>query len=161
MRTDCATRRSLLGALAGGAGALAGCLGAGGDGGTDGSSSGGGAASYGGFLDGVSNVDGVVDRTGDEAVTVEVGVTQGGGPFGFGPAAVRVSPGTTVTWRWVDGRNSHNVKATGGSFEFRSGYAREVGHTFERTFERSGVAKYVCVPHESLGMKGVVAVAEG
>ena len=49
-----------------------------------------------GWFDDVSNVDGVVDRRGNDGVVVEVGVDANGGAFGFGPAAVRVSPGTTV-----------------------------------------------------------------
>ncbi len=178
-------RRTLLGALAGlGASLLAGCTddGSGDDTGdsttqatddgatatatddgtatTTADGGNGGGAPYGGFLDGVTNFDGVVDMTGNDAVTVEVGVEQSNGPFGFGPAAVKVSTGTTVTWEWVDGENSHNVKATGGGYNFESEYASDVGYTFEHTFETAGVAKYVCVPHETLGMKGVVEVVE-
>jgi halocyanin-like protein len=168
------SRRTVLAAVAGvSASALAGCLGGGsgsdtegggsenGTGGDGGGGAGGGgggeAQSYGGFLDGVPDAD-PVDETGSESVTVEVGVEQRGAPYGFGPAAVRVDRGTTVTWRWVDGENSHNVKAVSDPFDFQSDYATEVGYTFEHTVEETGVARYVCVPHRTMGMKGVVEV---
>ncbi|SFR85113.1 halocyanin domain-containing protein [Halomicrobium zhouii] len=109
-----------------------------------------------GYLDNVDNYDGVVDETGSGEVTVEVGSQANGGTFGFGPAAVQVDPGTTVTWEWVAG--SHNVEAEDGSFE--SELTDEAGFTFEQTFEEEGVVKYFCMPHKSMGMKGVVVVGD-
>lgn len=123
--------------------------------GTTGGSS-GGTQSFDGWLEDVSNYDGVVDRTGSSSTTVEVGVEANGGYYGFGPAAVRVSPGTTVTWEWTGQGSSHNVVAEGGSFE--SELSGEKGHTFEHTFESTGTYKYACTPHKTLGMKGVVVV---
>jgi len=111
---------------------------------------------FGGWFDGVSNFDGVVDRTGRDEVTVEVGVQNGDGPYGFGPAAVRVSPGTTVTWEWNGEGGSHNVVHTDGAFE--SELVAEAGHTFSYTFETEGTYEYYCSPHEALGMKGAVVV---
>jgi len=108
------------------------------------------------YLNNVDNYDGVVDETGNDQVTVEVGTEANGGNFGFGPAAVRVDPGTTVTWEWVAG--SHNVEAEDGSFE--SELTDETGFTFEQTFEDEGVVKYFCMPHKSMGMKGVVVVGD-
>ncbi|MXR40690.1 halocyanin domain-containing protein [Halobaculum sp. WSA2] len=121
-----------------------------------GDSGGSGSASFDGWFDDVDNYDGVVDETGSDSVTVEVGVEANGGAYGFGPAAVRVSSGTTVTWEWTGQGSSHNVAADDGSFE--SELVAEEGHTFEQTFESTGTTKYVCTPHESLGMKGVVVV---
>ncbi|MEZ3117751.1 halocyanin domain-containing protein [Halobaculum sp. MBLA0147] len=111
---------------------------------------------FGGWFDGVSNFDGVVDRTGQSEVTVEVGVQNGDGAYGFGPAAVRVSPGTTVVWEWTGKGGSHNVVADGGGFE--SELVGEEGHTFSQTFESAGTYKYYCTPHQALGMKGAVVV---
>ena len=112
-----------------------------------------------GWLSGTSNYDGVVDRTGSDTVTVDVGVSGNGGNFGFGPAAVRVSPGTTVRWEWTGKGNQHTVTAqTGGSFD--SGLHQEAGFTFEQTFEESGVVEYFCKPHGSIGMRGVVVVGD-
>jgi len=110
------------------------------------------------WFDGVSNYDGVVDETGSDSVTVEVGVEANGGAFGFGPAAVRVDPGTTVTWTWTGQGGSHNVAASEGAFE--SELTDSGDYTFEHTFEEAGVYTYVCTPHETMGMKGAVVVGD-
>jgi len=108
------------------------------------------------YLADTDNYDGVVDETGTSEVTVTVGTEANGGNFGFGPAAVRVSSGTTVVWEWNGLGSSHNVVEEGGSFE--SELSMEEGHTFSRTFEESGVIEYYCTPHRTMGMKGVVVV---
>jgi halocyanin-like protein len=113
---------------------------------------------YGGWFDGVNNYDGTVDKRGQSEVTVDVGVPNGDGPYGFGPAAVRVDPGTTVVWEWTGDGGSHNVVAEDGSYE--SELVSEAGHTFSHTFESKGVSKYICVPHEALGMKGAIVVGD-
>lgn len=115
-----------------------------------------GSVSFDGWLDEVGNYDRVVDETGTSAVSVDVGSEANGGGFGFGPAAVRVSKGTTVTWEWTGNGGSHNVVDTDGNFE--SELATSAGHTFEHTFGETGTFKYSCVPHETIGMKGVVVV---
>jgi len=150
--------------------ALAGCSsdsgGSGGgdesDGGSEETESGGsddgGSDSYDfdGWFDDVDNYDGVVDETGSDEVTVEVGSQGNGGAFGFGPAAVAVSSGTTVVWEWTGDGGGHNVVAENGDFESET--TSEAGFTFEHTFESSGTYEYVCVPHETMGMKGAVVV---
>jgi halocyanin-like protein len=163
-RTASATRRRILrtGALLAAA-SVAGCAGGGGDsdgGGSEGDGDGdGGSAdtSYDGWLSDVPNYEGApADRTGNDTVTVAVGA--GNGLF-FAPAAVRVSPGTTVVWEWTGQGGQHNVRERNGAFE--SDLASTEGHTYERTFEEPGVVKYLCVPHEAVGMKGVVDVVDG
>jgi halocyanin-like protein len=104
-----------------------------------------------------SNFDGVVDRTGSDAVGVDVGVEANGAFFGFGPAAVRVDQGTTITWTWTGQGSTHNVVARHGA-EFESEQTSEAGHTFEHVFEEPGTVLYVCEPHEGVGMKGAVVV---
>ena len=106
----------------------------------------------------VSNADGVVDETGKGEVTVEVGVSGNNGAFAFGPAAVRVDPGTTVVWEWTGEGAPHNVVAEDGSFG--SDMISEAGATFSHTFESAGVTKYACVPHKAMGMKGAVIVGD-
>lgn len=166
------SRRRFLGVTAAMAAGLAGCSGgsssgsggetttaSGGDATTasGGDSSGGGSKpSFDGWLSGVSNYTGVVDETGKSEVTVEVGVEANGGYFGFGPAAVRVSPGTKVVWKWTGKGSSHNVVAKDGSFS--SELVTEAGYTYSQTFSESGTVKYYCEPHKTLGMKGVVVV---
>ncbi|WP_338739604.1 halocyanin domain-containing protein [Haloplanus salilacus] len=112
-----------------------------------------------GWLSNVGNYEGLVDETGSDEVTVEVGVEQGSGAFGFGPAAVQVDPGTTVVWEWTGNGGVHNVAAEEGA-DFSSENSQEAGFTFEQTFEESGVVKYFCQPHRALEMKGVVVVGD-
>lgn len=114
--------------------------------------------SFDGWFDGVGNYDGVVDERGASDVTVTVGVEQGGAPFGFGPAAIQVDPGTTVTWEWNGAGGQHNVVDLDGDFE--SDLYSEEGATFSHTFESTGVSKYYCSPHRDVGMKGAVVVGE-
>jgi len=109
------------------------------------------------FLSETSNFDGVVDRTGSDAVGVDVGVEANGAFYGFGPAAVRVDQGTTVTWTWTGQGSIHNVAARHGA-AFASEQTSEEGHTFEHVFDEPGTVLYVCEPHEGLGMKGAVVV---
>jgi halocyanin-like protein len=111
-----------------------------------------------GWFEDVGNFEGVVDETGKSEVTVEVGAQGNGGAFGFGPAAVRVDPGTTVVWEWTGEGGTHNVVAEDGAFESES--VGEAGHTFEHAFEEEGITKYVCTPHEAMGMKGAIVVGD-
>jgi halocyanin-like protein len=118
---------------------------------------------YDGWLSDVDNYDGTtVDARGQDAVEVEVGAQGNGGPFAFEPPAVRISPGTTVTFNWTS--NTHNVlieeQPDDAGWE---GHApiENTGFTLEHTFEVEGVYKYYCEPHLSLGMKGVVVVESG
>ncbi|RDZ65130.1 halocyanin domain-containing protein [Haloferax sp. Atlit-12N] len=167
------TRRSVLRATAASTGIalLAGCSsssgdgsgGAGDEGGDgDGSSDGEGTSEhemrdFGGWFDRTGNYDGVHDLTGQDQVTVAVGAAGNGGGYAFAPAAVQVSSGTTVLWEWTGNGGTHNVvNREDGLFE--SELTVSEGHTFEYTFEESGEYKYVCVPHETLGMVGVVVV---
>lgn len=108
------------------------------------------------WFENTTNYDGVVDRTGESGVTVEVGVEANEGAFGFGPAAIRIDPGTTVTWSWTGKGGSHNVAHTDGDFE--SDLVDSADHTFEHTFESEGTYAYSCTPHEMMGMKGAVVV---
>jgi halocyanin-like protein len=115
-------------------------------------------AEYGDWFSDVGNYDGeTVDERGTDSVTVEVGAQGNGGGFAFAPPAVRVSPGTTVTWEWTGEGGQHNVVAEEGA-DFESELTAEAGFTFEHTFEEPGVVTYYCDPHRALGMKGAVVV---
>jgi halocyanin-like protein len=116
-------------------------------------------APYGGYLGDTSNFDGTtVDMRGQSEVTIQVGASGNGGAFAFAPPAVAVDPGTTVTWEWTGEGGGHNVVDEAGNFE--SELVSDAGHTFEQTFEEAGVRQYFCLPHQGLGMKGVVAVGD-
>jgi halocyanin-like protein len=118
---------------------------------------------YGGWLSDVDNYDGTTeDLTGQDAVEIEVGAQGNGGTFAYAPPAVKVSPGTTVTFNWTS--NTHNVllEEQPGESEWEGHEPIEnTGFTLEHTFEVEGVYKYYCEPHLSLGMKGVVVVESG
>ena len=114
--------------------------------------------SYGGWFDGVSNYDGTLDLRGRDTVAVEVGARGNLGYYKYAPAAIAVSPGTTVEWTWSGKGGVHDVRAESDSF--RSGDpVAEKGHTYSHRFDSPGVYKYYCTPHRSMGMKGAVFVA--
>lgn len=158
------TRRAVLGGTAAVAAGLAGCSGGGGEPTddpaatltADSGGSSGSTAAVEEYLSNADNYDGVVDETGASEVTVTVGSEANGGNFGFDPAAVRVSTGTTVVWEWTGLGSSHNVIAEDGSFE--SELVADEGHTFSQTFEEPGTVEYYCTPHRTMGMKGVLVV---
>jgi halocyanin-like protein len=127
---------------------VAGCIGGS-------SSSESGPSSVDDWLSKTRNYNGAItDRTGTNAVTVKVGPKES--EYVFAPPAIKISPGTTVTWDWIGG-GRHNVVSTDGTF--KSGSA-EVRATFQYTFETAGTSYYYCAPHKSMGMKGAVVVTD-
>jgi len=128
----------------------------------DGSGGGGVEAIVEEYLSDVPNFDGTIeDLTGEGGVTVQCGSAEAigvEGTFVMEPAAVRVEPGTTVTWEWI-GEDAHSVTHEDG--EFDSGIESGEGTTFEYTFENEDAFRYFCQPHRSLGQKGVVVVGGG
>lgn len=151
---DSLSRRTLLEITATGsvATSLAGCSASGED--TGGVAS--GSVDFDGWFDDVSNYDGVRDATGRSEVEITVGAKTNRGNFGFAPAAVTVSPNTTVVWKWNGKGSIHNVVADDGTFESET--MNGAGETFERTFESEGTYKYYCAPHREMGMKGAIVV---
>jgi halocyanin-like protein len=110
------------------------------------------------WLSDVENYDGTVaDGTGQSEVTVRTGADGNGGNFAFEPPAVRIDTGTTVVWEWTGNGGSHNVAVDSGG-DFESELVSDAGHTFEHTFEATGVTTYFCTPHKGVGMKGAVVV---
>jgi plastocyanin len=69
----------------------------------------------------------------------------------FRAKTVRITKGSTVTWRWV-GDDSHNVVFK----SFRSKLQNK--GTYRHRFTRKGTFRYVCTLHEGKGMKGTVIV---
>jgi halocyanin-like protein len=143
------TRRGLLAAAAGGAAAAAVAGPAAAQDGPD----------FGGWFDDVPNYDGVVDMTGEDSVSVEVGGEANNG-WSFAPAAIQVDPGTEVVWEWTGNGGAHNVVAEEGG-DFSSGTpVTEAGTTYSRTFDSEGIVTYYCEPHRDVGMKAAVVVGE-
>lgn len=115
---------------------------------------------YRGWFDGVSNYRGTVEARGRDAVTIEVGVQGDSGYYKFGPAAVAVSPGTELSWEWTGRGGTHNVREH--TDEFDSGDpVDDEGTSFEYTTDQPGTYRYLCDPHQSLGMRAAVFVALG
>jgi len=69
----------------------------------------------------------------------------------FRAKTVRITKGSTVTWRWV-GSDSHNVVFRG----FKSRLQNK--GTYKHRFMRAGTYRYVCTIHEDSGMTGKVIV---
>lgn len=112
------------------------------------------------WLEDVGNYDGtVVDARGTADIMVMVGADGNGGSFAFDPAVIRVDSGATVAWQWTGNGGGHNIKAKEGAFDSGSAVS-EAGVNFEHTFESTGIYRYYCAPHRSLGMKGVVIVGD-
>jgi halocyanin-like protein len=125
---------------------------------------------YGGWFGGstgapTDNYDGTEDRRGQDQVSVEVGAEGNGGPFAFEPAAIRIDPGTTVTFEWTS--DTHNVVvqeqpdgADWGGTEGGESTYYDTGYTYTHTFDTEGIYKYYCQPHLAVGMKGAVVVGD-
>jgi len=117
---------------------------------------------FGAYLDDANGYseDSIVDARGEDSVTVDVGAGSGG--IAFDPAAVWISPGTTVTWEWTGEGGGHNVIAKDGPAGLDSGSPTESGtYEYDFTDDDAGITTYFCKPHETSGMKGGVAVGEG
>ena len=99
----------------------------------------------------------IADETGSGSVEIAVGAGENG--YAFDPAAVRVSPGTTITWAWTGEGGAHNVVSKGDGPLDSGEPAMGEGVTYEATLDSPGVHRYYCNPHQSLGMKGAVVVA--
>jgi len=128
------------------------------DGGGEGGDAGYGTdeSDFNGWFDDVDDYTGVVDKTGEDRPVVSVGAEGNGGQFAYDPPAIEVSTETTVVWEWTGEGGYHDVAHVNG--DFQSETVQERGHTFEYTFDSEGEYKYVCTPHETLGMKGIVVV---
>ncbi len=151
------TRRTLLRTIgAVGTFVAAGCLGASDE--TDSCEKLASEPNYRGWFDNTSNYDGTCDHRGEATVTIQNGVSANNAHWGFKPAAVAVSPGTTVRWEWTGKGGEHDVVAERG--EFASGRpTNDKGTSFEYTLDDPGLYKYYCSPHKAVGMKGAVFVA--
>jgi len=75
----------------------------------------------------------------------------------YGQDVARVEVGQTITWTPESkGHNVQFVSVPEGVEKVKSKLSKE----FSYTFEQEGVYLYVCTPHASMGMIGVVVVGE-
>lgn len=99
-----------------------------------------GSDQFGGSLENVSNYDGVVDSTGNDAIMITVGAEGNGSSYAFDPPAVRITPGTTATFDWVS--NTNNVVFTDQPEEANWNDEPEIknsGYSFVSTFDSTGL----------------------
>jgi plastocyanin len=99
-------------------------------------------------------------------------VTIGDDGYSFEPADITIAAGDTVCWMWKDTTDAHNVAEIATKFDadmnledakigFYSGEAAnsvDFRHTFE---ENDKTHYYVCEPHATMGMAGIVTVGNG
>lgn len=107
----------------------------------------------------------ILDWTGRNAVTIDVGAPGNGGPFAFDPPAVVVTLGTDVRFSWTGDGNPHNVDADPDEQIGRSNYTFTSGEPVDGegvkytiSLNKEGTANYHCDRHLDVGMKGGIAV---
>lgn len=101
----------------------------------------------------------MVDATGQDSLTIEVGAGDIG--FAFAPVAVAIDPGTTVTFEWTGEAGDHNVVAAEESdidMDVEEDLIAEAGHTADATFDESGNYLYECTPHVGNGKVGAIVI---
>jgi len=115
-------------------------------------------------------IDKVLMPPADEPVIPEgcdyvVGIDDTG--FAYDNADLSIGVGETVCWIWNDESMGHNVaeidsmgdtnRKTGGQYSGQP----EVTEDFRITFDQDGTFHYICEPHVSMDMVGVVTVGTG
>lgn len=113
--------------------------------------------------------------TADATTAEEVFVQVGAGPEGlqYNPPAILIEPGTTITFEWTGQGGNHNVvhqtdpdperdeKVFDSMEDAHDGdIPASEGTIYELTLDEEGWYPYVCTPHASLEMKGVIVVGE-
>jgi halocyanin-like protein len=105
-----------------------------------------------------NGLDGLVDRRGQEAVTVDVGA----GPDGraLDPALVAVDRGTEVTWEWTGDGGEHYVVLEGRIHQDPSDVPepRSGPYAESKTLNEVGLYRFACYNHHDEGMYGSVLV---
>ena len=76
----------------------------------------------------------------------------------FSQEIVTIDVGESVTWLATD--KGHNVQMIDGPDGFKLPGKSKVSKDVKITFDTPGVYVYVCTPHASMGMIGIVVVGE-
>jgi len=84
-----------------------------------------------------------------------------GGELVFDPEELRIERGETVSWVWESDNHliTPREKPPESSWQ-GNGELEDTGYVHEHTFDVEGVYEYVCVPHEGVGMEGVIVVGD-
>ena len=92
-----------------------------------------------------------------EPLIIEILNKRGKDKMLYGQDVARIEVGQTVTWTPKSkGHNVQFVSVPEGVKKVKSKLSKE----FSYTFEQEGVYLYVCTPHASMGMIGMVIVGE-
>jgi len=76
----------------------------------------------------------------------------------FSEEIIVVAPGAEVTWLATD--KGHNVEMIDGPDGYKLPKKSKLSKDVTLTFDTPGVYVYVCTPHASMGMIGIVVVGE-
>ena len=76
----------------------------------------------------------------------------------FSQEIVTIEPGESVTWLATD--KGHNVQMIDGPDGVKLPKKSKLSKDVTLTFDEPGVYVYVCTPHASMGMIGIVVVGE-
>jgi len=101
----------------------------------------------------------MLDATGEDELTVDVGSGELG--LGFSPVAVAIDAGTAVTFEWTGEGGGHNVVADEESeidVDIEEEEIADAGHTVEHTFDEAGTYLYICEPHLEQGKVGAIVI---
>lgn len=116
----------------------------------------------------VSGQSADVEQQQDETLPdcdVTIGVTESG--IAYDQVDVTINVGETVCWQWENESMAHNVAETETDVdeERKAGgiYSGAANSTvdFRHTFEEDVTFFYMCEPHVSLEMRGIVTVGNG
>ena len=106
-----------------------------------------------------------VDVAPADPCDVTIGIDSSG--YAFDQVDVKVNVGDTVCWKWTNSAMAHNVAQTTGisSNEILAGgvYSGAAAATvdFNHTFTEDTTFYYVCEPHISMNMRGIITVGTG
>jgi pseudoazurin len=76
----------------------------------------------------------------------------------FSQEIVTIEPGQSVTWLATD--KGHNVQMIDGPDGYDLPKKSKISKDVTLTFDTPGVYVYVCTPHATMGMIGIVVVGE-
>jgi plastocyanin len=76
--------------------------------------------------------------------------------YEFQPREQQIAVGDTVTWSFITA--GHTATSVRGQAERWDSGSVAAGGNYPHTFTRPGKYQYICTPHESFDMKGVVTV---
>ena len=76
----------------------------------------------------------------------------------FSEEIVTIEPGESVTWLATD--KGHNVQLIDGPDGYDLPKKSKISKDVTITFDEPGVYVYVCTPHATMGMLGIVVVGE-